>query len=78
MHRIDRLHIEFPFAGSRTPKELLVREGFSVGRLHVATLMQRMRDVYVVVKQRIACSPPDRRLRDGAGVGVADRGSRLE
>ncbi len=60
MHRIDRLHMEFPFAGSRMPKGLLVREGFSVGRLHAATLMKGMRDVYVVVKQRIACSPPDR------------------
>ena len=42
MHRIDQLHIEFPFAGSRMLKGLLVQEGFSVGRLHVASLMKRM------------------------------------
>jgi len=42
MHRIDQLHMEFPFAGSRMLKGLLVQEGFTVGRLHVATLMKRM------------------------------------
>ena len=42
MHRIDKLHMEFPFAGSRMLQGLLVQEGFMVGRLHVATLMKRM------------------------------------
>lgn len=42
MNRIDRLHMEFPFAGSRMLRGLLVQEGFTVGRLHVATLMKRM------------------------------------
>lgn len=42
MHRIDRLHMEFPFAGSRMLRGLLVQESFTVGRLHVATLMKRM------------------------------------
>ena len=42
MHRIDKLHMEFPFAGSRMLQGLLVQEGFSAGRLHVATLMKRM------------------------------------
>ena len=42
MHRIDKLHMEFPFAGSRMLQVLLVQEGFKVGRLHVATLMKRM------------------------------------
>ena len=42
MHRIDQLHMEFPFAGSRMLQGLLVQEGFIVGRLHVATLMKRM------------------------------------
>jgi putative transposase len=39
---MDELHLEHPFAGSRTLKKLLVREGFMVGRKHVATLMRRM------------------------------------
>lgn len=42
MHRIDKLHMEFPFAGSRMLQGLLVQEGFKVGRLHVATLMKRV------------------------------------
>jgi len=42
MHRIDKLHTELPFAGSRMLRDLLAQEGFKVGRLHVATLMKRM------------------------------------
>ena len=42
MQRLDRLHLEFPFAGSRMLRGLLAAEGLRVGRLHVATLMRRM------------------------------------
>lgn len=42
MHRIDQLHMEFPFTGSRMLKVLLVQDGFEVGRLHVASLMKRL------------------------------------
>src|SRR5919205_3017695 len=42
MRRMDELHLEYPFAGSRMLRDLLVAEGFVVGRLHVATLMKRM------------------------------------
>ena len=42
MERIDRLHNELPFAGSRMLQGLLKKEGFEVGRRHVATLMKRM------------------------------------
>ena len=42
MKRIDAIHLEYPFAGSRRLRDLLNREGFEVGRRHVATLMQRM------------------------------------
>ena len=42
MHRIDKLHMELPFAGSRMLQGLLIQEGFKVGRLHIATLMKRM------------------------------------
>ena len=34
MHRIDKLHTEFPFAGSRMLRDLLAQEGFKVGRLY--------------------------------------------
>jgi putative transposase len=42
MRRIDELHLEYPFAGSRMLKGLLQAEGSKVGRLHVATLMKKM------------------------------------
>ena len=42
MRRIDELHLEFPFAGSRMLKGLLRQENVVVGRQHVATLMKRM------------------------------------
>ena len=42
MRRIDELHMEYPFAGSRMMKGLLRQEGYTAGRLHVATCMKRM------------------------------------
>ena len=43
MRRLDRLHLEFPFAGSRMLRGLLAAEGCKIGRRHVKTLMRRMR-----------------------------------
>jgi putative transposase len=42
MRRIDELHLNYPFAGSRMLRDLLALEGVRTGRLHVATLMKRM------------------------------------
>jgi putative transposase len=42
MRRIDELHLDYPFAGSRMLRDMLSREGISAGRRHVATLMKRM------------------------------------
>jgi putative transposase len=42
MRRIDELHLELPFAGSRMLRDLLTGEGFEVGRRRVSTLMRRM------------------------------------
>src|ERR1700680_5126599 len=42
MRRLDRLHLEFPFAGSRMLRGLLAAEGGRLGRRHVKTLMKRM------------------------------------
>jgi putative transposase len=42
MRRIDELHLENPFMGARMLRRMLQREGVTVGRRHVATLMQRM------------------------------------
>jgi len=42
MRRMDELHLELPFAGSRMLRDLLNRDGIKIGRRHVATLMKRM------------------------------------
>jgi putative transposase len=42
MRRLDQLHLEFPFAGSRMLRGLVAAEGCKVGRRHVKTLMRRM------------------------------------
>jgi putative transposase len=42
MRRIDELHLEFPFAGSRMLRRLLAAEGSQIGRRHVKTLMRRI------------------------------------
>jgi putative transposase len=42
MRRIDELHLELPFAGSRMLRDMLAAEGSRMGRRHVTTLMQKM------------------------------------
>jgi len=42
MRRIDELHLDFPFAGSRMLRDLLNREDFSVNRKRVQRLMRKM------------------------------------
>jgi len=42
MRRMDELHLEHPWMGSRLLRDTLNREGFQVGRKRVAKLMKRM------------------------------------
>src|ERR1700730_15062125 len=42
MRQLDRLHLEYPFAGSRMLRGLLALQGCKVGRRHVKTLRRRM------------------------------------
>lgn len=42
MRRIDELHLDYPFAGSRMMRAMLVSEGIAIGRTYVRTLMRRM------------------------------------
>jgi putative transposase len=42
MRRIDQLHLDYPFAGSRMLRDLLRGEGIEIGRQRVATMMKRM------------------------------------
>jgi putative transposase len=58
MGRIDKLHLNFPFAGSRMLRDFLRAEGFRIGRDRVITLMRRMG-----VEARIAGRTPRSRRR---------------
>lgn len=42
MRRIDALHLDYPFAGSRMLRDLLNGEGIEIGREAVRTMMKRM------------------------------------
>ncbi len=42
MRRIDELHMNYPFAGSRMLRDMLSQQGLEVGRRHVRALMRRM------------------------------------
>jgi putative transposase len=42
MRRIDALHLDYPFAGSRMLRDLLRGEGVIIGREMVRTMMRRM------------------------------------
>ena len=42
MRRLDELHLDYPFAGSRMLRDMLRAEGMAVGRDKVASLMRRM------------------------------------
>ncbi len=42
MREIDRLHLDYPFAGARMLRDMLRTKSYRIGRRHVATLMRRM------------------------------------
>lgn len=42
MRRMDELHLDHPFAGSRMLRDMLRREGHNIGRRHVRSLMRKM------------------------------------
>ena len=42
MAAIDKLHLDFPFEGSRHLCRALVKQGSQVGRAHVRTLMRKV------------------------------------
>ena len=42
MRRIDELHLDYPFAGSRMLRDLLRGEGIAIGRERVGSMMRRM------------------------------------
>jgi len=56
MHRIDELHLEYPFAGSRMLGDLLRGEGVEIGRERVARMMRRM-DIVAIYRRPNTSKP---------------------
>ena len=50
MQRMDKLHMDYPFAGSRMLRDMLLLEGHTIGRRHVRTLMLKM-DIHAVYRK---------------------------
>jgi putative transposase len=42
LRRIDELHLNYPFAGSRMLRDMLRAQGVAIGRERVTTLMRRI------------------------------------
>jgi putative transposase len=62
MKRIDQLHLDHPFAGSRMLRDLLRQEGFKVGRTHVGTLMRKMGVVALYRRRNTSMPHPEHRV----------------
>jgi putative transposase len=77
MRRIDELHLDYPFAGSRMLRDLLRGEGVIVGREHVTTMMQRMGIKAVYRRPNTSKSAPGHKiypyLLRGLAVGRANQ-----
>ena len=58
MRRIDELHLDYPFAGSRMLRDLLRGEGIAIGRERVTTMMCRM-GIEVVYRRPRTSKPAD-------------------
>lgn len=56
MRRIDELHLECPFAGSRMLRDMLRLEGFKICRQHVRTLMAKM-GIHALYRGRNTSAP---------------------
>ena len=62
MKRVDRLHLESPFAGARMLRDMLRLEGYKVGRKHVRTLMRKMGIEALYRKPRTTKRHPQHRV----------------
>jgi len=56
MRRIDELHLNYPFAGSRMLRDLLRAEGIEIGRQRVVRMMKRM-DITAIYRRPNTSKP---------------------
>ena len=62
MRRMDELHLDYPFAGSRLLRDLLRGEGVEIGREHVRTLMKRLRIEAIYRRPNTSKPAPDNKI----------------
>ena len=62
MRRMDELHLDYPFAGSRLLRDLLRGEGVKIGRDHVRTLMKRLRIEAIYRRPNTSKPAPDNKI----------------
>ena len=58
MRKIDEIHLEYPFYGSRKIRNELWAKGYDVGRDRVRRLMRRMGIEALYVKPRLSLAHP--------------------
>ena len=56
MRKLDELHLNYPFAGSRMLRDLLRQQGLDAGRLHIGTLMTKM-GIEAIYRKRNTSKP---------------------
>jgi len=59
MRRIDELHLQYSFAGTRMLRDLLRQEGPAIDRRQVATLMRCMESAALYRKPHLSRRHPD-------------------
>jgi len=62
MRKLDELHLNYPFAGSRMLRGLLHQQGVDAGRLHVGTLMKKMGIEAIYRKRNTSKPAPGHRI----------------
>jgi putative transposase len=62
MRRIDKIHLEHPWMGSRKIRDTLNREGIPVGRKHVGTLMKKIGIEALYQKPSTSKKHPDHKI----------------
>jgi putative transposase len=62
MRKLDELHLNYPFAGSRMLRDLLRQQGVEAGRLHIGSLMKKMGIEAIYRKRNTSKPAPGHRI----------------
>ena len=62
MNLIDKIHLKYPFYGSRSIRDELKDQGYEIGRGHVSTLMKKMGIEAIYRKPRLSKPHPGHKI----------------